>query len=244
MPVRFLNRAPRHPITELQYECVTETIRVCERSLTITSFRDVEKAIDQVFNWLEVKGRDSSEIEKLAPYFGVVWPSALALCGYLCQEDVYRDLPGKSVLELGCGLAIPSILAAKAGACCTASDHHPDVPRFLRANVEQNQPCELKFVARAEHSVIGAIDEMAAGFDLVMASDVLYEQQLVETFAEDVTTYAKPRAKCVVADPGRPYIQDFVNAMKLRLWKDRLEPWTVPHQGAQRDIYVMIFERY
>lgn len=244
MAVEFVSSPDNpHPITELDYETVTQSVDVGGRSLQLTTLANVEKAIDLVFHWLESKGRDASEIERLAPYFGVVWPSALALCGYLLQERIYHHLQGRSLIELGCGLALPSLVAAQAGANCTATDHHPDVPRFLRRNVAQNEPCHLRYRNFPSEKDWQFSVELGSSFDLVIASDVLYERQLVETFAENATFFASDNATCIIADPGRPYIQEFVNAMKRRGWRDHLEPWTVPHQGQQRDIYMMVFTR-
>jgi predicted nicotinamide N-methyase len=217
---------------------------VGDLTLNITMLVEVEKAIDHVFNWLETKGRDASEIESLAPYFGTVWPSALALIGFLRQERIASLLPGKQVLELGCGLALPSMVCSRMGAIVTAMDHHPDVPRFLELNVSQNEPCAVTFVASADDKPTKDFLAVKTGtFDYIIASDVLYESHLAEFFANQISILAAPQAKVVVADPGRPYIQSFVNAMGTRGWRSELQPWTAPYMGKINDIYVLIFER-
>ncbi len=203
----------------------------------MTTLSNVEKAIDQVFHWLEANGRDEYDIEKLAPYFGVIWPSASALAGFLGQLKILRQIYGKSMVELGCGLAVPSIIASKSGAKCTVVDNHPNVPNFLKMNVGHNEPCHLRFVASDD------IPGFAEKFEWIIASDVLYERSLVETFAKMVSQLATPDAQCVVADPGRPYIQEFVHAMNRYGWIDRLEPWTVPHKGQSCDVFIMVFTR-
>lgn len=242
MPVEFLSKPlDGHPITELQYDLTTNTVDVGGMSLNLTTLSHVEKSIDHVFHWLESKGRDATEIERLAPYFGVVWPSALALTGYLIQDRVKLNLNGKRVLELGCGLALPSMICSKLGAVVTATDNHPDVPRFLERNISLNEPCEVLF---ADSSPQSANDpQVSSPFDYVIASDVLYEKHLVEVFAEDVTRFSKPDGVAVIADPGRPYIQGFVTAMVAKGWSDELQPWTVYYQGKPHDIYLLIFRR-
>src|ERR687897_1647997 len=53
------------------------------------------------------------------PYWARPWPSGVGLAGAL-----YDDPPaeGTTVLELGCGLALPSVIAARAGATVLATD--------------------------------------------------------------------------------------------------------------------------
>ena len=77
----------------------------------------------------------------------------------------------------------------------------------------------------------------------MIASDVLYEAPLAEFFANQISRLAAPHATVVLADPGRPYIQSFVNAMGTRGWRHELQPWTVPHMGKINDIFVLVFER-
>ncbi len=238
MPLTVFSKSIEdHPITELQYELVTGLWPLGDRTLKLTTLAHVEQSIDLVFEWLESKGLDAGEIEKLAPYFGVVWPSATALCGYLGQPQIRKNLSGKTIVELGCGLAVPSIVCAKSGGMCTAVDNHPSVPVFLTKNIEQNEPCDIRFVASHD------VHQISERFDWIIASDVLYEKSLGDVFATMVTELAKPNTKCVVADPGRPYIQEFVHAMNRLGWIDRLEPWSVPHKGQICDVYIMVFER-
>lgn len=245
MPIEFVSKPyDGHAITELQYEMVTKAVDVSDLTFDITMLVEVERAIDHVFNWLDMKGRDTIEIEKLAPYFGTMWPSALALTAFLMQEKIARFLPGKSLVELGCGLALPSMACSRMGAMVTAMDHHPDVPRFLELNVAQNEPCQLTFVASTDAAPTKEFLAKRAGtFDFVIASDVLYEAPLAEVFSDQISTLAAPHGRVVVADPGRPYIQSFVNAMGTRGWRHDLQPWTVPYMGKINDIFVLVFER-
>jgi predicted nicotinamide N-methyase len=222
-----------HPITKLSYDLTTTDVDVGEMMFRLTTLSHVETAIDRVFDWLASEGRDANEIEHLAPYFGVVWPSALALCGFLLQKKWSHWLPGRSVLELGCGLALPSMVSARLGARVLATDSHPDVPRFLERNVAQNEPCRLEF------SEIGCQKDRARSFDLIMASDVLYESSLVNLFANEITRNSGPETVALVADPGRPYIQDFVSVMGDKGWNNDLQPWSVRWMGEPHDIYLL-----
>jgi predicted nicotinamide N-methyase len=238
MPLNVLSNAIEdHPITGLEYETATKTWIFGEQKLKVTALANVEASIDHVFYWLESKNLDAAEIEELAPYFGVIWPSATALCSYLAQPEVLQNLAGKSIVELGCGLAVPSIICSKAGARSTAVDSHPSVPGFLRTNIAMNEPAHVRFISSEDLQV------HIENYDYVIASDVLYERALVKIIADMVTRLAKPSAFFVLADPGRPYTQEFVHTMSQRGWKDSIEVWSVTHQGEIKDIFVIVFQR-
>jgi len=62
-----------------------------------------------------------------------------------------------------------------------------------------------------------------------------------------ITNLASPTGCCVVTDPGRTHLQEFVSKMKSYGWLDELVSWTVPASvspdGKSHDIYVLIFHR-
>jgi predicted nicotinamide N-methyase len=244
MPLATVSRnVDRHSISSLQYVTENKVVSIAGQKLNLTTLKNVEQSIDQVVDWLESQGFHLDEIENLAPYFGVIWPSAIALASYMGQSSLKERFRGRTCIELGCGLAVPSFVCAKLGLRCTVVDHHPSVPIFLEKNIEQNEPIDLTFI-NAEDIV--STNEMA-GYDWVIASDVLYDKKLVTTFAQMITNLASPRGSCVIADPGRTHLQEFVSKMKSYGWRDELVSWTLPAStspdGKSNDIYVLIFNR-
>ena len=112
----------------------------------------------------------------LWPLFGIIWPSSLVLANYL--SDYETD--GKRILEVGCGMALSSLLLNKQHANITATDYHPEVETFLQRNTDLNHDDEIKFerVDWAEdHSSLGQ-------FDLIIGSDLLYENQHIQQLAD------------------------------------------------------------
>jgi predicted nicotinamide N-methyase len=129
------------------------------------------------------------------PLFGVVWPSGRALAEAMSTFAV----AGKRILELGCGLGLASLVLQRRGADVTASDYHPLAEEFLRENAALNglAPVAFRRVSWSE-----AQPELGR-FDLIIASDVLYERNhpaLVAAFVERHATHA---AAIVLIDPGR-----------------------------------------
>lgn len=144
----------------------------------------------------ELIDEDAFAVDEFLPYWAELWPAALALAENL------PDVRGLRVVELGCGLGVPSLVAAARGAEVTATDWSPDAVALLRENAERNE-----LALRAE--VRDWRDEWHERFDLALAADVLYERRNVEPLLERLSALA-PVA--LVGLAGRPYEQAFLEA--------------------------------
>lgn len=142
------------------------------------------------------------------PLFGQVWPSSIALAVYMGQRELS---PGERMLELGCGLALPSLVSHRRGVDVTATDRHPLAARFLLKNLRLNGLPPLRY-AHADWGNSGALNalpgplahlEVQGRFDLIMASDVLYERDDAGDLAAFIDRHAWPRAEVLIADPER-----------------------------------------
>lgn len=133
--------------------------------------------------------------DEFLPYWAELWPAASALAAALPDR-----LDGVRVVELGCGLGVPSLVAARRGALVTATDWAPDAVTLLRRNADRNG-IELRAERRDWR------DPWDEQFDLLLAADVLYEQRNVAPVAFAVRKLA-PEA--LVALAGRPYETGFL----------------------------------
>ena len=157
----------------------------------------------QPAEWAQLPDDREVEWAPLAPYWSVMWRSGVALA----RRVSATPLTGVSVIELGCGLGVPSLAAARAGATVLATDADPEALQLLRANAEHSG---LKLRTQAlewEHA-----PESLERFDLVLAADVLYERSSVATLARLMSRLA-PRA--LLADPGRPLVDEFLELVDL-----------------------------
>jgi predicted nicotinamide N-methyase len=132
--------------------------------------------------------------DEFIPYWAELWPAGLALA-----EALPADLAGVRVVELGCGLGLPSLVAAARGAEVTAVDWAVDAVELLRRNAAANNVSLA--VVHADWRAFGGT------FHLAVAADVLYERRYVEPLAELVLRLA-PRS--LVALAGRPYEREFL----------------------------------
>jgi predicted nicotinamide N-methyase len=143
------------------------------------------------------------------PYWARLWPSGLALAA-----DVDRRPPpaGASVLELGCGLAIPSISAARAGARVLATDGHSDAVVFAAHAMALNEV--VADVAVADWRGQGEALAARGPFDVVLAADVLYTRANVEAALRLLPRLVPPGGVIRLADPRRAGARDFLAAAR------------------------------
>jgi predicted nicotinamide N-methyase len=133
--------------------------------------------------------------DEFLPYWAELWPASLALA-----EALPARLDGCRVVELGCGLGVPSLIAAARGAEVTATDWADDAIALLRENAARN-----RLEVRAE--VRDWREPWADRFDIALAADVLYEQRNVEPLAALLPALAP---EVLLALAGRPYEADFL----------------------------------
>jgi predicted nicotinamide N-methyase len=141
----------------------------------------------------ELPDAGAVEWAPIAPYWSILWRSGVVLARELDNAAVH----GLRVVELGCGLAVPSIAAARAGATVLATDACADAATLVARNAHLNDVrIETATVDWAEP------DELIrrAPFDLVLAADVLYEPASV---APLLSLLPRLAPEVWLADPGR-----------------------------------------
>jgi predicted nicotinamide N-methyase len=143
----------------------------------------------------------------LLPYWSVLWRSGVALA----RELSGTPLAGMRVVELGCGLALPSLAAARAGADVLATDEDSEALELVQRNARENG-LELA-TAVVEWTAPDRLVERGP-FDLVLAADVLYERA-----AGALLLSLLPRlgGEVWLADPGREVARELLRPA-LREW--------------------------
>jgi predicted nicotinamide N-methyase len=181
-----------------ELDLVEQTVEVGGRRLSILRPRDAVALLDE----------EAFEREEFLPYWAELWASGELLANAVAE----RDVAGQRVLELGCGLALPSLAAALGGAEVLATDWSADAIALLETNAERNGiRLETKVVAWSSADVLVA----RAPWDLVLAADVLYERRNVDELLALLPQLAP--TEVLMADPGRPHAQSFFE-QATRTW--------------------------
>ncbi len=145
------------------------------------------------------------EIDERLPYWAELWPSARVLG----EVVSHMGGAGRTLLELGCGAGLVSTCAARAGFEVVASDYYPDACLFARVNARRNGAPAV----RGLHLDWRALPADLQRFDVVLASDVLYERPYAALVAGAIGAALARDGVAYLADPGRVARDDFVRAL-------------------------------
>jgi predicted nicotinamide N-methyase len=155
------------------------------------------------------------------PLFGLVWPSGVQLAVRMALRPVCSS---ERILEIGCGLALASLVGHRRGADVTASDCHPLAESFLEENLRLNDLAPMKY--RHGHWSAPELPPGRGGasglcvvqgrYDLIIGSDVLYERGVTTALAAFIARHASPAGEVWIIDPDRGNRPAFNRQMAAR----------------------------
>ena len=185
--LRTTARPRRRARRSVRAALIEEEVELAGRRLTLLRPPSAEELIDE----------HAFADEEFLPYWAELWPSGVALAAHVAA----RDLAGLRVLELGAGLGLPSLAAALRGGDVLATDWAEDAVALLAANAARNH-----IALRAEVLRWDEPQRFGAGWDLVLAADVLYEQRNVDQLLALLPGLG---GEILLAEPGRPFAKEF-----------------------------------
>ncbi len=177
-----------------------QTIEFSDIDIHVRTLRDNQEFLD-VDGEAERLGISSA----IWSLFGIIWPSSEVLAHLMVDYQI----GSKRILEVGCGIALASLVLNHREADITATDYHPEAGNFLDVNVRLNNGKEIPFVRTGwedEESSLGK-------FDLVIGSDILYERFYIKPLADFINQHAKPHCDVILVDPGRHHHAHFSKKM-------------------------------
>ena len=168
------------------------------------------------------------------PYWADLWPSSLILASIVADEPG----TGRRLLELGCGSGLVTTAAAMARFETTATDYYEDALLFARVNAWHNTGADV----RVRHLDWREFPNDLGTFDLVVASDVLYERAYGALVAQAYARTIATRGRGLLADPGRLAVPEFLDEcerLELEVKKIDRVPYAVGEIRQTIDIYEM-----
>ena len=207
-------------------EPVERRIDIGGRPVSIWRPPDMEALIDLV----------AFEADERIPYWADVWESAIVLA----EELAAMEGGGRTLLELGCGLGLPALVAARSGFAVTATDYEETALEGVRYNADCNR------VAGLQTRVVDWRNPPAdlGTFDLVVAADVLYESHHPQALAATIANTLAPGGVALVADPCRLKAAGFAPAARavgLSVTKTRARRPLGATDGPHVEIHRVMF---
>jgi predicted nicotinamide N-methyase len=138
--------------------------------------------------------------------FGVLWPSSEVLAHFIYKYDT-KD---KTILEVGCGIGLSSLILNHVHADITATDYHPEVQRYLLENTKLNHDREIPFV-RADWEIY---NDKLGKYDLIIGSDILYESNHADLLSNFINNHSNLKCEVFIVDPGRGNRSKFTKKME------------------------------
>jgi predicted nicotinamide N-methyase len=155
------------------------------------------------------------------PYWAKLWPGSFALADYQAEQG---SLAGKSVLELGCGLALNGMLAARLGGSVTVTDWFREAMALAEVNAALNGVALDTVWMDWNHPPTDR------RYDLILGADLLYERRNHAPILAALPLLLAPGGVALFSDPGRPHLPAFRADLAAGQWHFR--------EFKRRDVFI------
>jgi len=214
-------------VDALENRFVTEIASVETKSRTFSILRP--RNSDDL-----IREEDFVKDERLS-YWADIWPASTVLASHLVSLAGKDRVRGRG-LELGCGVGLVTMAAMIAGYDMLATDYYTDALAFTRANAWR----ELGREPKTQMIDWRKFPRSARGFDLILASDVLYEKEYAELLPKIFKRALAPGGMVILADPGRIGVPEFVDECRytgLEIRSKVTHPFHMGEIKQQIDLY-------
>lgn len=214
-----------------RFDVVEKQILVADTTFTMLKVRDTNKLVDSI-------DPEIFSLDERLPYWADIWTSAIELARWCLTE---AELNGKRVLELGCGLGLAGIAAAKRGANVVFSDYEDDALDFVRYNANKNLTGEIvnshtRFINLDWHRVDAQSLPQPQKFDMIIAADVVYERRNFFPLMDVLQRLLEPTGVAIFTEPGRMIGEQFFKLLREADFDLSITPCKVEMDGKTTDV--------
>jgi len=142
------------------------------------------------------------------PLWAKIWEASGVLASYLTGRP---PNPMKTMLEIGCGLGMVGIAAARAGHRITMTELNPDALNFARANALAND-CPQIAIERLDWNA----PHLDGRFDTIVGSETVYKTEDIDGLEAMFDRYLNPGGTIILAEGVRRTGVDFWDRMRDR----------------------------
>lgn len=188
-------------------------------TINLTTAHDVDALVDGITT-------DEFRIDERLPYWAELWHSAVALSMML--EDDAASVAGRTVLELGCGLGLSGIVAARLGGKVTLSDFDPVALMAAELNAQQNGVGDRTRTMHLDFRM-----PPSETWEVLLAADVIYERRFIDPLIDCIDACLAPGGRMYLAEPNRSVAEDFFVRLAARGFRDEVRSVTASlHQRS------------
>ncbi|MGH7898784.1 MAG: class I SAM-dependent methyltransferase [Candidatus Binatia bacterium] len=197
--------------------------------LSLYGVADLERFVDR-----DRLLRDEAPPEP--PYWAHLWIGARALARFIAEGD---DLSGLRVLDLGCGLGLPGLVAAARGAEVWFADREAAPLDFVRASAKRNR-LERRIRLRLLDFTRESLD---ADFDVILGAEVVYDPASYLPLADFIDRHLRPDGLVHVTDAFRADAERFFGDLERRGFAGARRPWREWEDGRPHGLFLWTFRR-
>jgi predicted nicotinamide N-methyase len=192
---------PLHADLSARFDTTIETVDLHGETFSLLAVRDTNRLVDALTP-------EAFAIDERMPYWAELWTASIALARECLTGP---SLAGRTVLELGCGLGLAGIAAARAGADVLLTDYDEDAVAFARHNAERNLPPDSR-----DRVAVRMLDWRSPdGIDpvgVILGADITYERRSFRPLLMLFHRLLRPGGVVILADPERAIGFDFLRA--------------------------------
>lgn len=167
------------------------------------------------------------------PYWSQVWPAAKALAQFItCNPEYTR---AKRIVELGAGLGLPSLAAARNAKTVFCTDYIPEAVEIAKQSAAHL--CLENFIAEVLDWRALPTDLQA---DVLLLSDVNYEPVVLTELKSTIASLLKKGTLVLLSTPQRLMAKDFIASLLMHC--TRQEENIVVHEGNNVPITVLVLQ--
>ena len=170
----------------------------------------------------------------LFPYWGKVWASAQAMAEYLILHPEYTA--NKTIIELGAGLGLPSLIAARNAASVLCTDYEGEAVTVAQQSALHHH---IKKFSAEVLDWNAMPDHLAA--DVLMLSDINYEPAAFDTLMKIIMVFLQKGSTVILSTPQRLMAKDFVAS--LLVYCIAQEEIQIEQEGKVAIITILVLEK-
>jgi predicted nicotinamide N-methyase len=169
------------------------------------------------------------------PYWALVWTGARAIAAVVAGRSMP---PFVRVLDLGCGLGLSGLAAARRGFSVTFGDYLEEPLEFVRATLAR----EAIFRGDVQH-IDFTRDQATQKYELILAADIVYDPAHYAPLTSYLEASLAPRGTILLTESLRADARVFLEGMAARGFADDKRALWVMEDGRRERTWLHTLQK-